>query len=127
MEEKKEKVAKLVVFEVVTRVVVDKNEMPECEEEDAINKAISKLSAEEVRNLICWDNCVDVMVDTECPYGTFDSERGLKEFEVTVYNRFNPDEREVVTVSAKTQEEAERNAIGGTMDGWGVFDSKEIY
>ena len=73
--DKSGKVAKIVYFEVATRVVVDKNEMPECEDEDAVNEAIRKLNSRDVSDIICWDNFVDITDDNECPYGTFEGEK----------------------------------------------------
>ena len=61
------KVAKLVTFEYTTRVVVNKNSMPEVEEEDAINAAIEKVKYT-VLNDLCFDHCTDVSNDEECPY-----------------------------------------------------------
>ena len=69
------KVAKIVSFEVTTRVVVDKNGMPECEDEDAINEAISKLSFCDASSLFSWDNFLGIKDDDECPYGTFADEK----------------------------------------------------
>lgn len=62
-----EKVAKLVTFEITTRVVVDKNEMPEVEEEDAIRKGIDKVLSQ-INNDLCFDHCTEVVDDKECPY-----------------------------------------------------------
>lgn len=73
-QEKEKRVAKLVTFEITTRVVVDKNEMPECEEEDAINAAIEKIK-DNIKDMICWDNCTDVANDIECPFGTFSDDK----------------------------------------------------
>lgn len=120
-----EKEAKLVVFEIMVRVAVDKNENPEIEEDAAIKAALEKIRKEKTDDIICYDNCVDVMVDTECPYGTFDEDKP-KRYEVTIFNRFNPDERESVTVLATSQDEAEENAIGNLLDGWGVLESREV-
>lgn len=120
------KVAKLVTFELTTRVVVNKNEMPECEEEDAIGAALNKIRENNnVDMWLCFDNCTEVTDDTECPYGTFDEEK-MKKYDVTIFNRFNTDERENIEVFAMSQDEAEQNAIGGLLDGWGVLESKEI-
>lgn len=68
------KVAKLVTFEIATRVVVDSNQAPEDEENDAIIKAIEKVKSN-IDNDLCFDHCTEVVDDTECPYGTFDDER----------------------------------------------------
>ena len=62
-----QRVAKLVTFEYTTRVIVNKNEMPEVEEEDAINAAIKKVKST-ILNDLCFDHCVDVVNDEECPY-----------------------------------------------------------
>lgn len=62
-----EKVAKLVTFEFTTRVIVDKNEMPEVEEEDAIKKGIDKVFST-IFNDLCFDHCTEVVDDKECPY-----------------------------------------------------------
>ena len=62
-----QKVAKLVTFEYTTRVVVNKNPMPEVEEEDAINAAIEKVKYT-ILNDLCFDHCTDVSDDEECPY-----------------------------------------------------------
>lgn len=69
--DKPKKVAKLVTFEIKTRVVVNKNQMPECEEEDAINKAMEKINRDGIDGHLCFENCTEVYDDTECPYGTF--------------------------------------------------------
>lgn len=50
----------------------------------------------------------------------------MKKYEVTIFNKYNTDEREVVEVFAMTQDDAEKNAIGGLLDGWGVLESKEV-
>lgn len=72
IEEKKsleppQRVAKLVTFEYTARVIVNKNEMPEVEEEDAINAAIEKVKST-ILNDLCFDHCIDVVNDEECPY-----------------------------------------------------------
>lgn len=69
-----QKVAKLVTFEYTTRVIVNKNEMPEVEEEDAINAAIEKAKSTILTDL-CFDHCAQVIDDTECPFGTFDNDK----------------------------------------------------
>lgn len=66
------KIAKLVTFEITTRVIIESNEMPECEE-DAITKAIEKVKSN-IDNDLCFDHCTQVVNDTECPYGTFNGE-----------------------------------------------------
>lgn len=70
---KKKKVAKLVSFTITTRVVVDKNEMSECEEEDAIAKALEKICANPQSYLI-QDNLDCCMDDKECPFGTLNED-----------------------------------------------------
>ena len=70
---KPNKVAKLVSFHITTRVVVNKNEMPEVEEEDAIQKALEKLNANPSDYLI-QDNFDDCINDDECPFGTFEED-----------------------------------------------------
>lgn len=72
-EEPKKRKAKLVMFTLTTRVVVDENEMPECEEEDAIRKALEKIKADPEGYLV-WDNFDGMYDDEECPYDTFDSD-----------------------------------------------------
>ena len=67
------KIAKLVTFEITARVIVESNEMPKCEEEDAITRAIEKVKSN-IDNDLCFDHCTQVVNDTECPYGTFDGE-----------------------------------------------------
>lgn len=74
MEENNKKVAKLVTFEITTRVVVNESEMPEITMEDAINSALEKIKHEKIENLACFDNATDVYTDTECPFGTFDED-----------------------------------------------------
>jgi len=49
------KVKKIVTFEVTTEVMVDRNEMPEIEDEDAINKAICKMNVNDISNFIVND------------------------------------------------------------------------
>lgn len=68
------KVAKIVYFSVATRVVVDENEMPECEEEDAIDKAVAKILANPA-DYIHTNNLDWIEDDMECPYGTFADEK----------------------------------------------------
>ena len=64
------KIAKLVTVEITTRVLVDANPMPECEEEDAMTKAIDKIKRN-INDMVCWDNVTEIADDKECPYGTF--------------------------------------------------------
>ena len=81
IEEKKsleppQRVAKLVSFEITTRVIVNENkEMPEVEEEDAINAALEKLKKDSIEHWICFDNCTEVIEDKECPFGIFDDDK----------------------------------------------------
>lgn len=67
----KKKVAKLVTFEITTRVIVDESEMPEVMEEDAYNAALEKIKKEKIENLVCLDNVTEIQNDNECPFGTF--------------------------------------------------------
>lgn len=67
IEERQKKKAKLVTVSITTRVIVDSNEMPECEEEDAMNKAIEKIK-NDPEGYMCWDNVEDVFDDEDCPY-----------------------------------------------------------
>lgn len=67
----KKKVAKLVTFEITTRVIVDESEMPEVMEEDAYNAALEKIKKEKIENLVCLDNITEIQNDKECPFGTF--------------------------------------------------------
>lgn len=67
----KKKVAKLVTFEITTRVIVDESEMPEVVEEDAYNAALEKIKREKIENLVCLDNVTEIQNDKECPFGTF--------------------------------------------------------
>ena len=67
----KKKVAKLVTFEITTRVIVDENEMAEVIEEDAYNAALEKIKQEKIENLVCLDNVTDIYNDVECPFGEF--------------------------------------------------------
>ena len=71
MEENKKKVAKLVTFEITTRVIVNESEMPEVVEEDAYNAALERIKNEKIENLVCLDNVTEVQNDNECPFGTF--------------------------------------------------------
>jgi hypothetical protein len=54
----------------------------------------------------------------------------MKRFEVTIFNVWNPSEKEVLDIEANSQDEAERIAISGGIiniqNGWGVYDSVEI-
>lgn len=61
------KKAKLVTFSITTRVIVNENEMPECEDEDAINAAIGKI-LDNPSDYIHFDNYDSIEDDTECPY-----------------------------------------------------------
>lgn len=70
-----EKIAKLVTFEVTTRVIVDKNEDVEREEDAAIAKAVEKLCKENAENIFCGDNYVSMENDVECPFGTFEEDK----------------------------------------------------
>jgi len=70
----KKKVAKLVTFEITTRVVINESEMPEVTEEDAYNAAIEKIKQEKIENLVCLDNVTEIQNDKECPFGTFDED-----------------------------------------------------
>ena len=67
----KNKVAKLVTFEITTRVVINESEMPEVTEEDAYNAALEKIKQEKIENLVCLDNVTEIQNDKECPFGTF--------------------------------------------------------
>lgn len=71
------RVAKLITFELTTRVIINENkEMPEVEEEDAYHAAIEKIKADnDVEHWICMDNCTELVDDTECPFGTFDDDK----------------------------------------------------
>lgn len=70
MDNNKKRIAKLVTIEYTVRVLANTNEMPEVEEEDILNAAMTKIKANIV-NDICWDNVTDIEDDNECPYGTF--------------------------------------------------------
>ena len=61
------KKAKLVTFEVTTRVIVNESAMPEVEEEDAIQKAIEKITSNP-DGYLCYDNLSWIEDDKECPY-----------------------------------------------------------
>lgn len=67
----KKKVAKLVTFEITTRVIIDESEMPEVMEEDAYNAALKKIKNEKIENLVCLDNVTEICNDGDCPFGTF--------------------------------------------------------
>lgn len=71
------RVAKLITFELTTRVIVNENkEMPEVENEDAYHAAIEKIKADnDIEHWICMDNCTELVDDTECPFGTFDDDK----------------------------------------------------
>lgn len=71
------KVAKLVFFQVATRVVVDERETEELTEEAAIKAAIGKMASNDypLKNDICFDNVIDCMADDECPYGTYEEDK----------------------------------------------------
>lgn len=69
----KKKVAKLVSFVVTTRVVVNENEMPEVEEEEAIEKAIEKIT-KNPENYIIFDNLDQCQNDSECPFGELEED-----------------------------------------------------
>lgn len=69
------KVAKLVTFSVTIRVVVDKNEMKEVEEEDAIKAAIERIKKDgnpNIEHWICFDNNEGVYNDEDCPFNPID-------------------------------------------------------
>lgn len=71
------RVAKLITFELTTRVIVNENkEMPEVENEDAYHAAIEKIKADnDIEHWICMDNCTELVDDTECPFGTFEDDK----------------------------------------------------
>lgn len=71
------RVAKLITFELTTRVIVNENkEMPEVEDEDAYHAAIEKIKADNnIEKWICMDNCTELVDDTECPFGTFEDDK----------------------------------------------------
>lgn len=71
LHEEPKKKAKLVSFTLTTRVVVNENEMPECEEEDAIEKALEKIKANPDDYLVL-ENFEDIYDDEDCPYGSLD-------------------------------------------------------
>lgn len=73
-EERPKKKAKLVSFTLTTRVVVNENEMPECEEEDAIEKALEKIKANPEDYLVL-ENFEDIYDDEDCPYGSLDCDK----------------------------------------------------
>lgn len=73
-EERPKKKAKLVSFTLTTRVVVDENEMPECEEEDAIEKALEKIKANPEDYLV-FENFDGIYDDEDCPYGSLDCDK----------------------------------------------------
>lgn len=74
IEERQKKKAKLVMFTLTTRVVVDANEMPECEEEEAIDKALEKIKANPEDYLVL-ENFDGIYDDEECPYGSLDCDK----------------------------------------------------
>lgn len=61
--DKPKKTTKLVTFEVTTRVVVD----ADGDDAAAIEEAINKFKRDEI-NGICFETCVEVRDDNECPY-----------------------------------------------------------
>lgn len=71
------RVAKLITFELTTRVIVNENkDMPEVEEEDAYHAAIEKIKSDNnIEHWICMDNCTEVIDDKECPFGIFDDDK----------------------------------------------------
>lgn len=73
LEKQPKRVAKLITFELTTRVIINENkDMPEVEAEDAYNAAIEKFKANnDVEHWICMDNCTEIVDDTECPFGVF--------------------------------------------------------
>lgn len=71
--ESNKKVAKLVSFVVTTRVVVNENEMPEVEEEEAIEKAIEKIKKNPDQYII-FDNFDQCQNDSECPFGKLEED-----------------------------------------------------
>ena len=73
-DERPKKKAKLVMFTLTTRVVVDENEMPECEDEDAIEKALEKIKANPEDYLVL-ENFDDIYDDEDCPYGSLDCDK----------------------------------------------------
>ena len=64
------KVAKLVTISFTTRVIVDENST-----EDEIFAASYKGFQDKLDNREVGDNCTEIAEDTECPFGTFDSDK----------------------------------------------------
>ena len=63
------KVARLVEYSLRTRVIVDENAT-----EDEIIEASYKGILDKVENRELGDNLVESDLDTECPFGTFDTD-----------------------------------------------------
>jgi hypothetical protein len=63
------KVARLVEFSLMTRVIVDENAT-----EDQIIEASYKGIQDKINNRELGDNLVENELDEECPFGTFDTD-----------------------------------------------------
>lgn len=70
---KTEKEAMLVSLVLTTRVVVDKNEDAEAQEDAAIKKALEKFRANPMEYLI-QDNFDQCVTDQECPFGSLNED-----------------------------------------------------
>lgn len=67
------KIAKLVTFEIITRVVIDETRDPDKDIELVYQEARKNILSDPDGH-ICMDNMTRFYNDTECPYGTFDGE-----------------------------------------------------
>jgi hypothetical protein len=82
------KVARLVEFSLMTRVIVDENAT-----EDQIIKASYKGIQDKIDNRELGDNLVENDLDEECPFGTFDTDDPM----VTLVLLSTVDQKYVVT------------------------------
>lgn len=68
------KVAKLVCISLMTRVVVEEG-LSEEQELDAIASQVKTSCVDKIMNDALGDNLESIEPDTECPFGTFETDK----------------------------------------------------
>ena len=110
------KVARLVEFSLMTRVVVDENAT-----QDEIIKASYKGIQAKIDNEELGDNLVENELDEECPFGTFDTDQEFFYYELHVFINRNEGYGKPIKSDKKLTEE-EAIELGLSL---GVIDSDE--
>lgn len=59
-----DKIAKLVSFQITTRIIAD----DDWTDEDKVSAAADNIIHNGIDNYLCMDNVIDIADDTECPY-----------------------------------------------------------